>query len=94
MAGDRHLMCRGDWCDHGGYSMMRDDRCTRVEAVSETLGVLMQRSEAEAALLGAVLEVMRISDLALDAAVAGIPVLDVPCTRGIDICFSDKPDIL
>lgn len=87
-------MCRGGWCDHGGYSMMRVDRCTRVGAVSETLGVLMQRSEAEAALLDAVLEVMPISDLALDAAVAGIPVLDVPRTRGIDICFSDKPDIL
>ncbi|QXF84497.1 hypothetical protein HBA53_25760 (plasmid) [Rhodococcus pyridinivorans] len=54
----------------------------------------MQRSEAEAALLGAVLEVMPISDLALHAAVAGIPVLDVPRTRSIDICFSDKPDIL
>ena len=74
--------------------MMRVGRCTRVGAVSETLGVLMQRSEAEAALLGAVLEVMPISDLALDAAVAGIPVLDVPRTRSIDICFSDKPDIL
>lgn len=75
--------------------MMRVDRCTRVGAVSETLGVLMQRSEAEAALLGAVLEVMPISDLALDAAIAGIPVLDVPPrTRSIDICFSDKPDIL
>lgn len=63
-------------------------------AVSETLGALMQRSGAEAALLDAVLKAMPISDLALDAAVEGIPVLDVPRSGGFDICFADQPDIL
>lgn len=53
----------------------------------------MQRSEAESALLDAVLRVMPISDLALDAAVAGIPVLDVQRSARIDICFAEQPDI-
>ena len=54
----------------------------------------MQRSEAESALLDAVLRVMPISDLALDAAVAGIPVLDVQRSARIDICFAELPNIL
>ncbi|MCK8674554.1 hypothetical protein M1M07_26020 [Rhodococcus sp. HM1] len=54
----------------------------------------MQRSEAESALLDAVLEVMPISDLALEAVVSGVRALGVPRSSGIDICFADKPDIL
>ncbi|WP_161628505.1 hypothetical protein Rruber_05720 (plasmid) [Rhodococcus ruber] len=53
----------------------------------------MQRSESESVLLDSVLAVIPISDLALEAAVAGVPVLDVPRSAGIDICFADKPDM-
>ena len=51
------------------------------------------RSEAESAVLDAVRQVMPISDLALEAAVAGVPVLDVQRSARIDICFAEQPDI-
>ncbi|MGW0021632.1 hypothetical protein ACWDUD_25230 [Rhodococcus sp. NPDC003382] len=48
----------------------------------------MQRSAVESALLDAVLDVMPVSDMALEAAVAGIPVLDVPKPSGVDVVVS------
>lgn len=54
-------------------------------AVTEVRGVSMQRSAVESALLDAVLDVMPVSDMALEAVVVGVPVLDVPRSSGVDV---------
>ncbi|MEE2061746.1 hypothetical protein [Rhodococcus artemisiae] len=48
----------------------------------------MQRSVVESALLDAVLDVMPVSDVALEAAVAGIPILDVRRSSGVEVMRS------
>ncbi|MFD6859098.1 MULTISPECIES: hypothetical protein [unclassified Rhodococcus (in: high G+C Gram-positive bacteria)] len=50
----------------------------------------MQRSAVESALLDAVLDAMPVSDVALEAAVAGIPILDVRRSSGVDVAQSKE----